>query len=102
VDVLRYGTERLWTLTLDPEAGVPGWDQEEMARARRYEKLSPKVGIVALRAVASEWVRAATVAPREATVSHPSLGEITTSASILRNAHEVHHHEADIRSALIA
>jgi hypothetical protein len=88
------------TLTLDPVAGVPGWDQEAMAAARRYEQLSVPVGVRALRVAIRDWVGAARKAPPEATVEHPSLGTLTTRDSILRNAHEVRHHEHDIEAAL--
>jgi hypothetical protein len=100
VDVLRFGTERLWTLTLDTDAGVPGWDQVVMGAARQYEKLSPDGGLRALRVALRDWVKAAREAPRAAKVEHAVLGDLTTVDSIRRNAHEVQHHELDIRNAL--
>src|SRR5580704_10819741 len=45
VDVLRFGTERLWTLSADHEFGVPSWDENVIAEARSYDDLSPVVGL---------------------------------------------------------
>src|SRR5690348_5172792 len=44
VDVVRIGTERLMTLVLDPAAGIPCWDENALAEARRYPQLSVVVG----------------------------------------------------------
>jgi hypothetical protein len=100
VDIIRFGTERLWTLALDEAAGIPGWDQDDMAALRRYEKLSPIVGLHALRAAVREWVKAARETPLSARIEHPSLGTLSTSDSIRRNAHEVQHHACDIERLL--
>jgi hypothetical protein len=56
VDVLRIGTERLLTLTHDPGRGITCWDENALAEARRYERLSPAVGLMALRSAAEAWV----------------------------------------------
>jgi hypothetical protein len=100
VDVIRFGTERLWTLALDAASGIPGWDQDDMAAVRRYEKLSPTVGLQALRSAVREWVKAAHEAPPSAHIEHASLGMMSTGDSIRRNAHEVQHHALDIERAL--
>src|SRR5580700_6285641 len=36
VDVLRFGAERLWTISADPSFGVPLWDEQVIAEARSY------------------------------------------------------------------
>src|SRR5579875_4090141 len=56
VDVVRIGTERLLTLRLDPAAGIPCWDENALAEARRYDRLSPPVGLVALDAACRSWL----------------------------------------------
>ena len=48
VDVLRFGTERLWTISADPSFGVPVWDENVVASVRSYDSLSPVVGLIAL------------------------------------------------------
>lgn len=97
VDVLRIGTERLLTLQLDPDRGIPCWDENGLADARRYERLSPVVGIVVLEQVAAEWSRVAAAVADEAEVRHPLFGTLRTVDVIRRNAHEVRHHLYDIR-----
>lgn len=97
VDVIRFGTERLWTITLDAASGVPGWDQNALADVRRYDELSVAVGLRALRVAIQDWVKAARDAPDTGRLEHPILGSLTTGDSIRRNAHEIQHHELDIR-----
>jgi hypothetical protein len=96
VDVLRIGTERLLTLTHDPDCGLTCWDENALAEARRYQQLSPAVGLVVLRAATREWVNAASNAPVETVISHPQFGALGAVEIIRRNAHEVHHHLMDI------
>ena len=100
VDVVRFGTERLWVLTLAPGADHPGWDQDAMAALRRYDALSVPVGLRALRQAAVAWAQAAREAPAASTVRHPVFGELTTADAVRRNAHEAVHHELDIRRGL--
>src|ERR1700722_4094357 len=69
VDVLRFGTERRWTISADPSVGVPTWDEKEAAGVRRYDELSPIVGLIALIEAAHGWRRAARRL-RETTAHH--------------------------------
>lgn len=96
VDVLRIGSERLLTLQLDPDQGVPCWDENGLAAARRYNRLSPIVGLSVLETVTAEWTRLALTLP-EGEVEHPLLGSLSTVDIIRRAAHEAHHHLQDIR-----
>jgi hypothetical protein len=96
VDVLRIGTERLLTLTFDPERGIPCWDENALAADRRYQLLSPVVGPIVLRSAAREWVQAAQATPMTAEASHPEFGVLTALDIIRRAAHEVRHHLQDI------
>jgi hypothetical protein len=96
VDVLRIGTERLLTLAIDPARGIPCWDENALAEVRRYQQLSPGVGLVVLRSAAREWAQAAEAGPVTAEVSHPQFGTLTAVDVIRRNAHEVRHHLMDI------
>jgi hypothetical protein len=72
LDVLRIGTERLLTLSHDPGRGITCWDENALARDRRYHQLSPVVGLIAFRSAAREWVTTAQAAPAAADVRHPS------------------------------
>jgi hypothetical protein len=97
VDVLRFGTERLWTLSYDPTYGVPTWDENIMAEDRSYDDLSPFVGLIALISSAQTWSTAALQAPRDIRTPHPEAGTINAFDLVQRNAHEVRHHLWDIQ-----
>lgn len=99
VDVLRIGTERLLTLTYDPGRGITCWDENALAEARRYQQLSPAVGVMVLRPAADAWVTAAAAAPGDVQVHHPQFGHLGAVEIIRRNAHEVCHHLMDINRA---
>jgi hypothetical protein len=100
VDVLRFGTERLWTLSADPSFGVPAWDENLMAESRAYDQLSPMVGLVALIAAVRSWRTAALEAPHDVSTPHPEAGAICAFDIVQRNAHEVCHHLWDIQRSL--
>lgn len=97
VDVLRIGTERLLTLLLDSASGIPCWDENALAAARRYAELSPMVGLAVLERAASEWAEVALRVPDEAETEHPQFGGIGVAEVMRRNAHEVQHHILDIQ-----
>ena len=100
VDVLRFGAERLWMLTLDPTAAVIAWDADEIADARGYAGLSVAVGLHALDHATATWLDAFDATPRDAVAHHPEIGAMTALVMARRNAHEVVHHSYDIASAL--
>ena len=104
VDVLRFGAERLWTISADPTFGVPAWDENVVADVRSYDQLSPVVGLVALLAAADTWRTAALEAPHDVTTPHPEAGSICAFDVVQRNAHEVCHHLWDVepRHALMS
>ena len=102
VDVLRIGSERLLTASIDPAAGIPCWDENDLAEVRQYDKLSPRVAVVAYRDAVSAWVAVADGVSMNASVEHPEFGELTPEDIIRRIAHEVQHHELDIRRGLKA
>ena len=100
VDVLRFGTERLWTIGADPSFGVPSWDENVVAEVRSYDDLSPVVGLIALIDTARAWREAAMEAPQDVATRHPEAGEIRAFDVVQRNAHEVRHHLWDIQRGL--
>lgn len=102
IDVLRIGSDRLLTASIDPAAGIPCWDENALAEVRQYDRLSPQVAVVAYEAAALAWVAVANRVPVDASVEHPVFGTLTAEDIIRRNAHEVQHHELDIRRGLKA
>jgi hypothetical protein len=96
VDVLRIGTERLLTLSHDPDRGIPCWDENAVAEARRYQQLSPTVGLMVFRSAAQAWTVIAAATPHDIEVRHPQFGVLGADELIRRDSHEVHHHLMDI------
>jgi len=99
VDVLRNGTERLWTIGIDPENGVPCWDENELAEVRSYDRQSVAVGLRAYERSVTGWCEAAEEVRSDALTVHAELGTISASDVIRRNAHECRHHLVDIQKA---
>jgi hypothetical protein len=99
VDVLRFGTERLWTISADPTFGIPTWDENVLAEVRSYDQLSPMVGLIALIAAANAWRTAAFEAPHDISTLHADAGAVYAFDVVQRNAHEVCHHLWDVRRA---
>lgn len=98
VDVLRFGTERLWTITAAPTFGVPSWDENLATEVRFYDHLSPMMGLIALLSAADTWRTAAYEAPHVST-PHPEAGSICASDVVQRNAHKVCQHLWDVQRA---
>ena len=96
VDVLRIGVERLWTIRLDPDTGIPCWDENGLAAARNYSMLSIPVGLHALRHAAANWIATASTTPPDLTTRHDRFGELAAVDILRRDAHEVQHHLLDI------
>jgi hypothetical protein len=100
VDVLRYGTERLWTLKLDPDAGVMPWHPRDASILRQASPMSVRVGLWALSVAAGDWSRAARDAPADISAWHDDLGWMSRMLMIRRDTHEVVHRELEIRDTL--
>ena len=96
VDVLRFGTERIWTISVDPDFGVPEWDENVVALVRSYDALSPVVGLIALIAAADAWRTALLEAPHDVSTAHPEAGSLCVFDVVQRNADEVRHHPLDV------
>jgi hypothetical protein len=106
VDVVRIGTERLLTLARDPGRGIPCWDENELAAVRKYERLSPAVGLAVFELETDVWLRVAVTLPTEAVeaveavVEHAMFGELGATELARRLAHEVHHHTMDVAESV--
>lgn len=99
VDVLRNGTERLLTIALDAELGIPCWDENELAAVRRYDRLSVPVGLRMYEIAVGEWCPVAESVPADAETEHPEFGTLTAADVIRRHAHECLHHRLDVLRA---
>ena len=90
VDVLRLGTERLWSLVHDPAAGLPAWDPEALARLRAGGPLSARVGLIAYREAVAQWVGAAR--PVLDGRADPGSDAGAATEVVRGNAHDAQHH----------
>jgi hypothetical protein len=99
-DVVRAWSERLHTLNVDPAIPWAGFDPDELAAARHYDEL-PSVTAPWALARAIEAVQL--VLDRLALTTrftHPEWGEGTVTDAVAWMAHEVAHHELDVRRGL--
>lgn len=100
VDVLRIGTERLWLATYDTTTRIFCWDQDGLAKLRKYSELSPVVGAVALEEARRGWAAAARSAPPSVELVDDASGPMPVANVIRHTGHEVIHHRLDIDRAL--
>jgi hypothetical protein len=100
VDVLRHGTENLWMLALDPDAGFTPWRRHDVMSARSPSPMSVRVGLWALAVASGDWTRAVHEAPPDVSSWHPDEGWVNRGYVLRWSAHEVVHHEMDVRWGL--
>jgi hypothetical protein len=100
IDVLRHGTENFWMLALDPDAGLGPWREHDLMAARSASPMSVRVGLWALAVGVGEWNRSAHEAPPDVSAWHPDQGWVNRGHVLRWTAHELVHHEADIRWGL--
>jgi hypothetical protein len=100
VDILRYGAERLWTLSLDPDAGVMPWHPRDAHVLRQASPMSVRVGLWALTVASREGALAARDAPPDVSAWHDDIGWMDRLLMVRRDAHEVVHRENSIRRLL--
>lgn len=99
-DVVRAWAERLHALAADPSARWAGFDPDELARVRGYDRLPQATGPWAL-ARATEALELALAGLGAGTgFTHPEWGPGTVDDALRWLAHEVVHHELDVRRGL--
>src|SRR3954463_1691925 len=97
IDGLRHATENLCMLAVDPDAGFSPWRQHDIMAARSSSPLSMRVGLWTLAIASGEWARAAQEAPPDVSAWHADYGWVYRAWLLRWSAHEVIHHEMDIR-----
>jgi hypothetical protein len=100
VDVLRHGTENLWMLAVDPDAGFAPWREHDVMAARSPSPMSMRVGLWALAVATGEWTRAAYEAPADVWAWDRDEGWTDRGRVLRWTAHEIVHHEQDVRRGL--
>ncbi len=99
-DVVRAWAERLHSLAADPEAAWAGFDPDELARARHYDTLPATTGPWALARSVDALVLALEPLTTETSFLHPEWGSGTVADALRWLAHEMVHHELDVRRGL--
>jgi hypothetical protein len=100
-DSLRVWAERLASVALRDPGPVAEYNQEELARARGYDAIGIKGALWSLRRAVGDWQAAVDLITRhQGTMTHAELGTMTLRDVVIIRAHDVHHHEFDIRRSL--
>lgn len=100
-DNLRIWVERIVGITYGTTTTVAGYDENELARARRYEQISLPGALWTLERSVRDWLDAVEGAPPDLVMNHPDRGILKLRGDVLRtNAHDVAHHEWDIQRTL--
>jgi len=100
-DNLRIWTERLMGVALGAGPEVGGYDENELARARRYDLIPLEASLWSLRLSVAQWVTAVEASNHHGTVMiHPQRGELDLSDVVRSNAHDAQHHLSDIERTL--
>lgn len=96
-DVTRAWAERLHSLAAQPEARWAPFDPDELARARHYDELPASTGPWALARSVEALHDGLALHDHHATFLHPEWGRGTVTDALRWLAHEVVHHELDVR-----
>lgn len=100
-DNLRQWAERVQAARLAGTHTVAGYDQDDLARARRYEAIPLPVAVWSLKVSASAWVEVMRAALAEGVdLQHETRGRQAASDIARNNAHDATHHLWDIRRIL--
>ncbi|MCU1491729.1 MAG: hypothetical protein JWM85_3134 [Acidimicrobiaceae bacterium] len=101
VDNLRIWAERLAGAPIGADATVTSYDNELLAKARRYDGVALNGALWSLRRAADDWVVAVREAGyREVVLEHPDRGTLSVLDVARTNAHDVHHHLWDVVRSL--
>jgi hypothetical protein len=99
-DLVRAWAERLHCLGVDPDAPWAGFDPDELAAARHYDALPQAAGPWSL----ARSVDALTAALEDVDLAvgfdHPEWGHGTVADALRWLAHEVVHHDLDVRRGI--
>ena len=100
-DNLRIWAERLVGVEDGRPAHVGGYDENELAHARRYESIPLRAAQWSLRRSVEDWFRAVNDSPHTGTLMiHPKRGELSLLDVTVSNAHDTFHHIHDIETTL--
>lgn len=99
-DVVRAWAERFWAHRFDPDAPIVPFDQDVLAEARGYERMSGVAAVWALDRAVADWVTSIENVDPARPFQHPDFGAMSVRDVVRWVAHEVHHHDLDVRRGL--
>ncbi|MEU4829928.1 hypothetical protein [Streptosporangium sp. NPDC023615] len=100
-DNLRNWAERLAGARLAGADHVPGYDQDLLARARRYDEIAPAAALWSLRGAVDAWVESVSAALDHQVVLRHAARGIQRAEDVARNnAHDGTHHVWDVQRIL--
>lgn len=100
-DNTRIWAQRVWQAGAEPGSKVAApYDQDALAAACRYDLVPQATALWSLAQSVATWQAALVDADLGAEVTHPEYGPLDVATIVRRVAHEVHHHEIDIRHGL--
>jgi hypothetical protein len=99
-DNLRIWAERLVAATVEQPLVVSPYDADALGAARGYNNLQLSGALWSLHEAVDSWQRAWTLAGERRVLVHPDRGRITAEHVARTNAHDVFHHQHDIRRCL--
>jgi hypothetical protein len=96
-DNLRIWAERLAGLARGAEGPVGGYDENELAAARRYPEVFLGGALWSLERAAVDWQTAVVLAAEaEVVLVHPDRGAMPVLDAARTTAHDAHHHAWDL------
>jgi hypothetical protein len=102
-DNLRIWEERLMRAVLGGSMQVMGYDDNLLAKARRYDAIPLQEALLSLRQSVDDWLRAVAASDRHGTVLvHPDRGPLGLNDVVHSNSHDAFHHQWDIERILDA
>jgi hypothetical protein len=102
-DNLRIWAERLMGVVNGASSEVGGYDENELADARNYERIPLQAAMWSLARSVDDWqIAVGRSRPSGPVLVHPERGEQSLSDVVRANAHDAFHHQWDIGRTLDA
>lgn len=96
-DVCRAWAERVVALRAEPERPLAGFDPDDLAEARGYDRMAASGALWALDTSSRQLVSELGDSGIEVALHHPEWGDGTLADALAWVTHEAAHHEQDVR-----
>lgn len=95
-DNLRIWAERLADLAPGERRPVASYDQDELAAARRYERMPLASALWSLGQSSAQFTAVWATVPSEVVLVHPEAGDLPVGQALRQVAHDTVHHQFDV------